>query len=214
MLRRRPQRQGGFNLIELMIGIAIFGSLLALAIPEFTTFLRNTKVRNAAENILTGMQLARAEAVRRNSTVRFQFVSDLTDACTLSGGIITSPSWVVSLDDPTSACASAPSEATAPRIVQKWNAAEGATGSGITWNIVQSGAGTQAFVFNGLGRLQGAGGIPTGVVQFDIEVSPTMNVSCEPLGNVRCLRIKLTTAGSVRMCDPNMGIATDPRFCT
>lgn len=51
---RRPRRgesraQRGVTLIEVMIGLTVLGVLLTLAIPSFTGFLRNQKIKNAAE---------------------------------------------------------------------------------------------------------------------------------------------------------------------
>lgn len=68
----KPDRQAGMSLIELMIGIAVFGILLALGVPTFARWTQNSQIRNSAEAIHNGLMLARAEAVRRNTTVRFQ----------------------------------------------------------------------------------------------------------------------------------------------
>ena len=86
---RAVRTQRGFNLIELMIGVTIFSFLLMMAIPSFTIFLQNTRIKNAAETTMAGLNLARAEAVRRNAAVRFQFVSDLTGSCVLSATSLT-----------------------------------------------------------------------------------------------------------------------------
>lgn len=61
----------GFSLIELMIAVALFGVLATLAVPAYRDMIQNNQIRNAAESIQTGIQLARAEAVKRNTTVRF-----------------------------------------------------------------------------------------------------------------------------------------------
>jgi type IV fimbrial biogenesis protein FimT len=63
--------QAAFTLIELMITVAVLGVLLGLGIPAFRVWMQNTQVRNAADAILNGVQLARAEAVRRNMNVEF-----------------------------------------------------------------------------------------------------------------------------------------------
>lgn len=68
--------QIGFSLIELMIGIVIFGILIMAGLPSYTAWLQNTKIRTAAESIVNGLQLARAEAVRRNTNVQFVFGTD------------------------------------------------------------------------------------------------------------------------------------------
>lgn len=61
----------GFSLIELMVAVALFGVLASLAIPAYRDMIQNNQIRNAAESIQTGIQLARAEAVKRNTTVQF-----------------------------------------------------------------------------------------------------------------------------------------------
>lgn len=61
----------GFTLIELMIGLVLLGVLLTLGLPNVSTWMQNTQLRNAAESIQSGLQLARAEAVRRNTLVGF-----------------------------------------------------------------------------------------------------------------------------------------------
>ena len=39
----------GFSLVELIIAVAIMGILLSLALPSFSGYLRNVKLRAAAE---------------------------------------------------------------------------------------------------------------------------------------------------------------------
>jgi len=65
------RRNLGLTLIETVIGICILGLLVVGALPNFSIFMQNTRTRNTAESILNGMQLARGEAIRRNSNVQF-----------------------------------------------------------------------------------------------------------------------------------------------
>jgi type IV fimbrial biogenesis protein FimT len=65
----------GFTLIELMTGIAIMAIVMAMGMPSYKTWIQNMRLRNAAESILNGLQLARAEAVRRNAPVQFKLVT-------------------------------------------------------------------------------------------------------------------------------------------
>jgi type IV fimbrial biogenesis protein FimT len=186
--------QRGVTLIEVMITLAIIGLLMLLGLPAFSTFLQNTQIRNAAETTLSGVTLARAEALRRNATVRFQLVSNLTSGCALSA---TSLNWVVSLADPSGACDAAPS------IVQKKSAREG------TANVSVATTGGTTLVFNGLGRVVGAG-----ITQFDFS---NASGACEHVdvtnGTMRCLRILVSTGGQAKLCDPKVTDVTDPRRC-
>lgn len=192
--------QDGVTLIELIIGLAIVGVLLTMGVPWFGTFLQNTQIRNAAETTLAGITLARTEALRRNTLVRFQLVSALTSGCALSANSL---NWIVSLADPTGLCGVAPSETNAPQAVQKKSASEG------TSNAAVATTGGSAIVFNGLGRVSGAG-----ITQLDFS---NVSGTCEHVdavnGTMRCLRILVSTAGQAKLCDPKVADNTDPRFC-
>jgi type IV fimbrial biogenesis protein FimT len=48
------------------------------------------------------------------------------------------------------------------------------------------------------------------VTQFDVR-NPAGG-SCQPAGPMRCLRVSISGGGSLRMCDPIVGV-TDPRSC-
>jgi len=67
----QSSKQRGVTLIELMIGVAIMAILLAIGLPGFNVWIQNTQIRTATESIQNGLQLARAEAVRRNEQVNF-----------------------------------------------------------------------------------------------------------------------------------------------
>jgi type IV fimbrial biogenesis protein FimT len=190
-------RQSGFTLVELMIGVFILALLASVGAPAMQSWVQNAQIRTTANVIQNGLQLARAEAVHRNSPVRFQFTSTIDNACVLS---TTSSNWVVSQDDPTnpaSLCGSAPSDILVPRIIQKRSSAEGSSNTVVAASL-------STIVFNGLGRAS------TGTVTIDLR--NTKGGACAPAGAMRCLRIEVTTAGQVRMCDPAKA-STDPQGC-
>jgi prepilin-type N-terminal cleavage/methylation domain-containing protein len=74
----------GFNLIELMIVVAIAGILLAIAVPSLQSNINSARSRGVAESIYAGLSHARSEAIRRNAPMRFQLVSTLDNTCTYS----------------------------------------------------------------------------------------------------------------------------------
>ena len=59
----------GFTMIELMITIAIATILLALAIPNFTRFIRQSQYTSAGNELVTGFNYARNEAINRQRAV-------------------------------------------------------------------------------------------------------------------------------------------------
>lgn len=71
----RP-RVGGFTLIELLVVIAVMAVCMTLAAPSFSKMISNYRVRSGAEGILNGLNMARAEAIRRNAPVTFKLAAD------------------------------------------------------------------------------------------------------------------------------------------
>jgi len=65
------KKSAGFTLIELLTALAILGILISLGLPSFIQMLRNAEIRAAAESVSNGLQRARAEAVSRNTRVKF-----------------------------------------------------------------------------------------------------------------------------------------------
>lgn len=190
-------KQCGASLVELIIGLVIVGILLAMGVPAFGSWIQNTKIRTTAEAIQNGLQLARAEAVHRNDLIRFQLMDSVTNTCAFS---TTSSNWLVSMDDPSGACASTPSDTVAPRIIQLRSAAEGST------NVVVA-AGQSAVVFNGLGQVTP---VPAGTIS--INLTNLTGGACAPAGPMRCMRVEVSTGGQIRMCDPALA-STDPQGC-
>ena len=62
---------GGFTLVELMVVVAILSIVAAIGLPSFNGLIRDYRLRTAAEGLVNGLQLARTEAIRRNTNVSF-----------------------------------------------------------------------------------------------------------------------------------------------
>ena len=197
MLTRSPHR--GFTLVELMIGIALLAIVLAIGGPSFATWLQNTQIRNMSEAVKDGLQLARAEAVRRNSRVRFQLVDGLTNGCALS---TSGSSWVVSMDSAVGACASTnmadDAAPAAPRIVQTRSGGDGSRNAVVA-------ADQSSIEFNGLGRIAT---VPGADIAINV-TNPSGGACAASSGPMRCLRIVVTAGGQIRMCDPRSGFGSE-----
>lgn len=62
-------RHRGFSLIELLVAVSVLAILMAMAIPNFTTWIRNARVRTVAESLQSSLRLAQTEAQRRSQSV-------------------------------------------------------------------------------------------------------------------------------------------------
>ena len=63
------KRNAGFSLIELMVTIAVLAILMAIAFPSFTALVNSNRLSSNANELLAALQLARSEAVSRNTAV-------------------------------------------------------------------------------------------------------------------------------------------------
>ena len=72
----RNQRATGFTLIELLVTISIMALLATLAMPAFSTWIANSKVRTIANALQDGLRTAQTEATRRSRQVVFALTDD------------------------------------------------------------------------------------------------------------------------------------------
>lgn len=63
--------QRGLTLMELLVGISVLSILIAVGVPSFRQFLINGEIRAAARAMVSGLALARTEAIRLNTPVSF-----------------------------------------------------------------------------------------------------------------------------------------------
>lgn len=59
----------GFTLIELIITIAIAGILAGIGIPSFNQAIRNSRLTTSINRLVSAMQFARSEAIKRSKSV-------------------------------------------------------------------------------------------------------------------------------------------------
>lgn len=59
----------GFTLIELMITLAVSGIVMSIGIPSFDQTIKNSRLTTNINELVTSLNLARSEAVKRNQPV-------------------------------------------------------------------------------------------------------------------------------------------------
>ena len=199
MLDRRPQK--GFSLIEMMIAVAIVAIVSTLAFPSYRAWIQNTKIRNTAEAVLNGLQIARAEAVKRNANVNFCLGTTNPDCVPVAG---TDSAWVVGCDTVVPApVAPAVTPLECPAVIQSRSSGEGAS-SAVT--VIATPPANTMVLFTNLGTAA-----PAPVPFSEVNV----NVPTSVLADARNLRVTLGVGGNARMCDPNTSLpSSDPRKCS
>jgi type IV fimbrial biogenesis protein FimT len=187
----RHRTQHGLTLVEIAVVLAIAAVLYLRAMPMFGTWLGNAHTRTAAESVLNGLQLARAEAIRRNRMVQF-VVTDGASSSWLVGCAVPVDSGTPGVDGPGDCLG----------VIQTRAALEASDQP----QLALTPANATTITFDSLGRIAAnIDGSPTPSV---IEVANPVVAAADR----RQLRVAVGAGGGVRMCDPALP-AGDPRRC-
>ena len=65
-------RQQGLTLIELLAGLVLIGVVAALAVPAFGALIDSQRRQDTAQQLISGLRLARVEAILRGQPVIMQ----------------------------------------------------------------------------------------------------------------------------------------------
>ncbi len=90
------KKDTGFSLIELLVTFAVLAISVALAIPSFSELVKNNKVTTTSNNLVRALQLARSEAVKRNTPVTVCRSQDQAQCRTGNGW---KDGWIVFAED-------------------------------------------------------------------------------------------------------------------
>lgn len=86
------RQETGFTLIELMITVAVGAILLGVAVPSFFSIIQNNRATAQANDLLSSINIARSEAVKRGATTT---VCVSSDQATCTGGTNWAQGWLV-----------------------------------------------------------------------------------------------------------------------
>ncbi|MFG6432341.1 pilus assembly FimT family protein [Roseateles sp. LYH14W] len=198
----------GFSLVELMVAVSVLVILTALALPNFTSWIRNSRVRTVTETLQAGVRLAQAEAQRRAHTVVFFRTTDkdctvtsTADANGLNWQIRSVPNALLTADT--------------AEAIQCGVLTDVSAGVSLTSQVAVGAADPTplaALCFGGDGR-QTSMEDPTaiganctaGTARFDLAPTATGAEN-------RALRLDVSLAGAIRLCDPGKA-STAPDGC-
>ena len=69
MLETNPKNQFGYTLPEVLIILVIVGILVAFAVPNYNIFIKNQAIVSTSNEIMSTLQTARSEAIKRGLSV-------------------------------------------------------------------------------------------------------------------------------------------------
>ncbi len=88
----------GFNLVEMVVVIAVISIMASIAVPSFTGMIAKMKAQTAASDLQMALMKTRSEALKRNANVTLAVASggsgwtitagnNVLDSYTVSGGV-------------------------------------------------------------------------------------------------------------------------------
>ena len=90
-----PKSSTGYTLLELMITLTVAGILMGVAVPSFTSVIDSNRLTTYANDLVTALNYARSEAIKRN--LRISLCKSTTGlSCTTSSNW--AQGWIIFTD--------------------------------------------------------------------------------------------------------------------
>lgn len=89
----------GFTLVELLVGLAVATILLTIAVPGYAFLINSSRLATVTNDLVTALQLARHEAIKRNLHVTVCKSAGSASACAQTG--MWQSGWLVFVDEGT-----------------------------------------------------------------------------------------------------------------
>ncbi|MDD5298457.1 MAG: GspH/FimT family pseudopilin [Rhodocyclaceae bacterium] len=198
--------QSGVTLLELLVAMVILGVLLSLALPSFSTFLANTRLRAVADNLQAGLQVARMEALKRNEPTVFLLLSGNNWMVNRAYSATANPLVHQNSISATANADACTGGATQSAFDQQLNAQlqpypiQRSCGEGAGVTVTANFSPSNWVLFDSQGRASATATAP----QIDITAADATT----------SLRILISAGGQLRLCDPGNNTQGDPRNCT
>ena len=186
-MKRHDVTVSGFTLIELMVTIALVAILMAVAVPSFTTYQRNSELTSFSNTLLASINAARGEAMKRG---RYAMVVP-ADGTNWSSG------WVVFVDIDRSQDYAAPNDVTvlvSPPPPSYLSISGSGTAILAAPYIMYDASGYSKTKSGGFGA-----------ITFEIKRSDVSGT--EQLNQTR--RVKIASTGRARVCTPKTASDTE-----
>ncbi|MBV8270739.1 MAG: GspH/FimT family pseudopilin, partial [Cupriavidus sp.] len=102
------RRSDGLTLIEMMVVLAMVATLVTISFPSFVSFIQGNRVLSEVNSMVSSLQLARSEAIKRGEPVS---VCPSSDGASCLGANVWSGGWLVFVDRDADGVVDAPASA-------------------------------------------------------------------------------------------------------
>lgn len=91
-------KQSGFNIIELMVTIAVLGVLLGVGVPGVESYIYNSRLTTQINSLSTSLAHVRSEAIKLNQRVLLCVSTNGTSCDGYSSGTSWNKGWIAFVD--------------------------------------------------------------------------------------------------------------------